>query len=90
MIMVSEAEREIRKGEERMTGDDVEDLSVHADVFTKYLKKKANEYQALLGLGKMQNKESEAYLAFKIIDWLIEWLKKSEDNYKELMKEGTK
>ena len=90
LIVISEAERDIRKWEIRMSADEMEELLTYKDVFKKYLQKKVNEYQAMLGSGLMKWTEVKDYLAFEIIQWLIDWLEKTEKNYQKFMEENSK
>lgn len=86
-LMVSKDEFEVRKWEIFMTPWEVEELLEYSDVFKKYLTKKINEIQAQLWLCTLQGKEWLAYQSIATLKWVIEWLDKTAETYKEFKKE---
>ena len=84
-IVVNEDEYELRKWEVRLTPWEVSELLEYSDVIEKWLKKNVNRIQSGLALCKYQGKENEAYINISCIKYLLEDLKKMEENYREFI-----
>ena len=80
-IWIDEKEHEVRKGEIKMTPQDISELMEYSDVVKKWLQKNVSSIQAQLALCQLQGKENEAYISINTIKKLIEDLDKTADNY---------
>ena len=86
-VFVSDKEYEIRKGEIRMSPQDVSELLEHSDVMIKWLKKNINNIRGQLALCQLQWREQEAYTSINCIKKLIADLEWTEEAYKKYVDE---
>lgn len=86
-ILIDEKEHEIRKGEVKMTIEEVSELLEYRDVIEKWLKKNINRIQSQLAMCNLQGKENEAYISINCIKKLIEDLGNTSDAYRKYVDE---
>ena len=84
-IYIDEKEHEVRKGEVRMTPQDISELLEYSDVVKKWLQKNVSSIQAQLALCQLQGRENEAYISINTIKKLIEDLDKTAENYADFV-----
>lgn len=89
-ILIDEKEHEIRKGEVRMSAQEVSELMEYSDIVEKWLKKNINRIQCQLASCNLQGREQEAYTSINCIKKLIEDLHNTEDAYMKYVNEVEK
>ena len=89
-VLIDEKEHEIRKGEVKMSAQEVSELLEYSDVMIKWLKKNINRIQSQLAMCSLQGREQEAYISINCIKKLIEDLENTSVAYKKYVDEVEK